>query len=163
MVRSPYRATAAVLFLALVAWTLQTWLHAGYFTVLAVLLLWGQVASFFLPTRYTLTDDAVTVRGLVTRREKAWSDFQSYLVDREGVLLSPFAERSRLERFRGLSLQFHGNRDQVIAFVEGAMARRREAADSDGAAGDGTPGQEGASGVGDEGQVPREGDRGVQP
>jgi hypothetical protein len=163
MVRSPVRATAAVLFLGLVAWTLQTWLHTGYFTVLAVFLLWGQVASFFLPTHYTLTDDTVTVRGVVTRREKSWTDFQSYLVDREGVLLSPFAERSRLERFRGLSLQFHGNRDQVIAFVEGAMARHREAAESGGAVGGGgTPDREGESGVGDEGQVAHEGDRGVQ-
>ena len=163
MIRSPYRAIAAVLFLALVAWTLQTWFHAGYFTVLAVLLLWGQVAGFFLPTRYTLTDDTVTVRGVVARREKAWTDFRSYLVDREGVLLSPFAERSRLERFRGLSLQFHGNRDEVIAFVESAMARRREAAEPGGAAeGGGKPDREGESGVGDEGQVAHEGDRGVQ-
>jgi hypothetical protein len=158
MVRSPVRATVAVLFLALVAWTLQSWLHVGYFTVLAVLLLWGQVATFFLPTRYTLTDDAVVVRGLVTRREKPWTDFQSYLVDRDGILLSPFAARSRLERFRGLSLQFHGNRDEVIAFVESAMARARDE-EAPGGARD----QEGEPRVGDEGQVAHEGDRGVQP
>jgi hypothetical protein len=160
MIRSPFRAVAAVVFLVLVAWTLQAWLHTGYFTVLAVLLLWGQVAGFFLPTRYTLTDDAVAVRGLLTRREKPWSEFRSYFVDREGLLLSPFAERSRLERFRGLSLQFHGNRDQVIAFVEAAMARRRQAAEA--AEDGGAPGREGASGVVDEGQRAREGDRGVQ-
>lgn len=163
MVRSPVRATVAVLFLGLVAWTLHSWLHTGYFTVLAVLLLWGQVASFFLPTRYTLTDDTVSVRGLLTRREKPWADFRSYFIDREGILLSPFAERSRLERFRGLSLQFHGNRDEVIAFVEGAMARRREAEQSGGAVGrDATRSREGESRVGDEGQVAHEGDRGVQ-
>jgi len=165
MIRSPLRAIAAVLFVALVAWTLQTWLHAGYFTVIAVLLVWGQVASFFLPTYYTLTEDSIAVRGALGRREKAWSDFRSYLIDREGVLLSPFAERSRLERFRGLSLQFHGNRDAVVAFVEDAMARRREAGPGDGTTGsdgDGKPGQEGASGVGDEGRVAHEEDRGVQ-
>lgn len=166
MIRSPFRAIAAILFVALVAWTLQTWLHAGYFTVIAVLLVWGQVASFFLPTYYTLTEDSIAVRGALGRREKAWSDFRSYLIDREGVLLSPFAERSRLERFRGLSLRFHGNREQVIAFVEDAMARRREKDPSDGttgSGGDGAPGREVTSGVGDEGQVAHEGDRGVQP
>jgi hypothetical protein len=164
MIRSPLRAITAVLFVALVAWTLQTWLHAGYFTVLAVLLVWGQVASFFLPTYYTLTDDTVTVRGIVSTREKPWTDFQSYLIDREGILLSPFAERSRLERFRGLSLQFHGNRESVVAFVEGAMERRLGAASSDGAAGrgGGAPEQEEVSGVGDEGQAAHEGDRGGQ-
>jgi hypothetical protein len=165
MIRSPFRAIAAVLFVALVAWTLQAWLNAGYFTIIAVLLVWGQVASFFLPTRYTLTDDAVTVRGLVSRREKPWTDFRSYLVDREGVLLSPFAERSRLERFRGLSLQFHGNREAVVAFVEDAMARGREAGPPDGApgpAGGGAPAREEKPGVVDEGQDAHDGDRGRQ-
>jgi hypothetical protein len=58
----------------------------------------------------------------VSRREKGWSEFRSYYVDREGLLLSPFTERSRLERFRGVSLQFHGNRDEVVAFVERVMS-----------------------------------------
>ena len=166
MIRSPFRAIAAIAFVALVAWTLQTWLQAGYFTVIAVLLVWGQVASFFLPTYYTLTEEEVSVRGLVSTREKAWTDFRSYLVDREGILLSPFEERSRLERFRGLSLQFHGNRDEVVAFVEAAMARTREAASTGGAEGcDGgrVPEPEEDSRVGDEGQVAHQGDRGVHP
>lgn len=167
MIRSPFRAIAAIAFVVLVAWTLQTWLHAGYFTVIAVLLVWGQVASFFLPTYYTLTEDGVAVRGALGRREKAWTDFRSYFTDREGVLLSPFEERSRLERFRGLSLQFHGNRDEVVAFVERAMARHRSGAPEsrtvDGSdAGGATPRREGASRVGDEGQVTHEGDRGLQ-
>jgi hypothetical protein len=165
MIRSPFRAAAAIAFVALVAWTLQTWLHAGYFTVIAVLLVWGQVASFFLPTYYTLTEDSIAVRGALGRREKAWSDFRSYLIDREGVLLSPFEERSRLERFRGLSLQFHGNRDDVVAFVDRAMARHQEGAPANETAGsdngaDAAPRREERFRVGDEGQTAHEGDRG---
>lgn len=118
MQRSPVRAVIGLLFIALVAWTLQSWLATGYFTVVAVLLLWGQVAGFYLPTRYSLDDDRVSVRGIVAKREKQWSDFRSYYVDSDGVLLSPFVSRSRLERFRGLSLMFHANREEVVAFVE---------------------------------------------
>ncbi|MCD4690108.1 hypothetical protein K8S17_01460 [bacterium] len=118
MQRNPVRAVIGLAFIALVAWTLQGWLNTGYFTIFAVLLLWSQVAGFYLPTRHELTSDTVTVRGIIARREKSWSDFRSYFVDRDGVLLSPFIGRSRLERFRGLSLQFHDNRDEVIAFVE---------------------------------------------
>jgi hypothetical protein len=121
MMRSPVRAAVGILFIALVAWTLQSWLRTGYFTVIAVLLLWGQVAGFYLPTRYALTDNGVSVRGIITKRNKEWGDFRSYFVDRDGVLLSPFIGRSRLERFRGLSLQFHGNRDDVVAFVKAAL------------------------------------------
>jgi hypothetical protein len=121
MLRSPVRALVAVAFLVIVAWFLQTWLRTGYFTVIAVLLVWGQVAGFFLPTWYELTDDGVSVRGLVSKREKSWSEFRTWYVDRDGVLLSPFLGPSRLARFRGVSLQFHGNRDEVVAFVERVM------------------------------------------
>ena len=121
MQRSPVRAVIGLLFIALVAWTLQSWLSTGYFTIVAVLLLWGQVAGFYLPTRYALDDRRVSVRGIVAKREKEWSDFRSYFVDSDGILLSPFVGRSRLERFRGLSLMFHANREEVIAFVEGKL------------------------------------------
>lgn len=126
MARSPYRAAAAVAFMVVVGWFLQSWLRTGYFTVIALLLVWGQVAGFFLPTRYELTDETVSVKGLVSRREKKWSEFRSYHVDREGILLSPFVGASRLARFRGTSLQFHGNRDEVTGFVERAMAEAGE-------------------------------------
>ncbi len=113
----------AVGFLALLGWALQTTFHTGYFTLLGVLLVWTQIASFFLPTRYSLSDEKVPVAGLVGRKEKAWTEFRSFLVDRDGMLLSPFPGRSRLERFRGLSLQFNGNRDEVVAFVERCVPR----------------------------------------
>ena len=147
MLRSPVRAVIAVAFIALMTWFIQSWLRTTYFTVIAVLLVWGQVAGFFLPTRFELTADGVSVRGLVSRREKDWSEFRSYYVDREGLLLSPFLERSRLERFRGVSLQFHGNREEVVAFVRRKMAR----SDSDGGE-EGQPNDEPAERLGDEGQ-----------
>lgn len=146
MLRSPVRAVLAVVFIAMMAWFIQSLMGTAYFTVIAVLLVWGQVAGFFLPTRFTLTDEKVVVRGLVARREKDWSDFRSYYVDREGLLLSPFLERSRLERFRGVSLQFHGNRDEVVAFVERVLGSAGGGAAEDGA--DDEP----AERLGDEGQ-----------
>ncbi len=130
MLRSPVRAVLAVAFVVLMAGTIQALFHTTYFTVVAVLLVWGQIAGFFLPTRFSLTEDGVSVRGLVSRREKDWSEFRSHYVDKEGVLLSPFIERSRLERFRGVSLQFHGNRDEVVAFVEHMMSRDDDTGDS---------------------------------
>ncbi len=130
MLRSPVRAVLAVAFVVLMAWTMQALFRTTYFTVVAVLLVWGQIAGFFLPTRFSLTGDGVSVRGLVSKREKSWGEFRSHYVDREGVLLSPFIERSRLERFRGVSLQFHGNRDEVVAFVEHIMARDDDTDDS---------------------------------
>ncbi len=124
LLRSPFRGAAALLFLALVGWTLQSWLRSVPFTVIALLLVWAQVAGFFLPTRYSLSEKGVVVKGLVTRRERSWSEFRSFTVDREGLLLSPFPRPSRLARFRGVALQFHGNRDEVVSFVKAMMGRR---------------------------------------
>jgi hypothetical protein len=124
--RHPIRAVLALAFIGLLGWTIQALFQTSYFTVLALLLVWSQVADFFLPTRYELDDSTVRVRGLVGRKEKSWSDFRSYHVDPSGMLLSPFLERSRLERFRGTSLQFHGNRDEVVSFVEQAMTETEE-------------------------------------
>ena len=121
--RSPLRALLAIGFIALVGWTLAEWLGSPLFALVAMLLLSAQVVGFFVPTRYELDEERVVVRGLVGRQVKPWSDFHSYYVDPEGVLLSPFVERSRLERFRGVSLQFHGNRDEVVQFVEDRMGR----------------------------------------
>ena len=148
MLRSPVRAVLAVAFVVLMALTIQALFRTTYFTVVAVLLVWGQVAGFFLPTRFLLTDDGVSVRGLVSRREKGWNEFRSHYVDGEGLLLSPFIERSRLERFRGVSLQFHGNRDEVVAFVERMMARGDDTGDS----AEGGESDEPAERMGDEGQ-----------
>ena len=148
MLRSPIRAVLAVAFVVLMAWTIQAMFRTTYFTVVAVLLVWGQVAGFFMPTRFSLTGDGVSVRGLVSRREKDWSEFRSYYVDRGGVLLSPFMERSRLERFRGVSIQFHGNRDAVVAFVERMMARNDDTGDS----AEGGETDEPVERLGDEGQ-----------
>jgi hypothetical protein len=147
MLKSPVRAVLAAAFIAVMAWTIQSLLNTTYFTVIAVLLVVGQVAGFFLPARFELTEKKVSVKGLVARREKVWSEFRSYYVDREGILLSPFIERSRLERFRGFSLQFHGNRDEVVAFVERMMARD----DPEGAA-EGGDADEPVERLGDEGQ-----------
>jgi hypothetical protein len=121
VVRSPWRAAMAIAIIGLLGWTIQSVARNWFFTAVGLLLVWGQVASFFVPTRYALSDEKVIVRGLLARKEKPWSDFRSYHLDREGVLLSPFVGPSRLERFRGLSLQFHGNKGDVMAFVERAM------------------------------------------
>ena len=154
MLKSPVRAVLAVAFMVVMAWFIQSLFRTTYFTVVAVLLVWGQVAGFFLPTRFALTDEGVSVRGLVSRRQKGWGDFRSWYVDREGLLLSPFTERSRLERFRGVSLQFHGNRDEVVGFVERVM--KMEAPPGSGAAADeerkGGREDESRERLGDEGQ-----------
>jgi hypothetical protein len=45
-------------------------------------------------------------------------------VDKNGVLLSPFAGRSRLENFRGVYVRFGQNKDQVVNFVRSKIEKK---------------------------------------
>ena len=83
------------------------------FVVLTVLFLAGSVISFFLPIRYIFTSDEVRVITPLSRKIRKWAEFKSYYVDPNGILLSPFLKKSRLERFRGIYL-IRGNRQEGV-------------------------------------------------
>ena len=87
-------------------------------TALGILFLGGAVAPFYLPTRYTMDDQSISIRTLATSREKPWSRYRRAAADRHGVLLSPYDHRTRLDRFHGLNLRYdEPDRERVLAFV----------------------------------------------
>lgn len=86
-------------------------ISAGLFLLVAPLTalvlsfgLWGSLAAFFLPSRYTLQEQALIVRvGPLTQRYP-WARFRRVLRDRNGLLLSPFTKPHKLDSFRGVFL-----------------------------------------------------------
>lgn len=92
-----------------------------FLTGLSVVIMLASLSSFFLPTRYELNQEKVKIRFFLTMREREWSAFRSFYVDKNGVLLSPFAKPSRLENFRGIYVRFNRNKDQVVEFVKSKM------------------------------------------
>ncbi|MDH3891612.1 MAG: divalent metal cation transporter [candidate division Zixibacteria bacterium] len=108
---------AVSLFIIIVAMAVFYSTDSRVFTVLALVVMLGSLAKFYFPTSYRLTAENVTVKTTTTTISKPWSQYRSFYPDKNGLLLSPFAEPSRLENFRGLYLMFSGNRDEVIAFV----------------------------------------------
>jgi hypothetical protein len=92
-------------------------------TVVSVVILLGALSPFFLPTYYELTSDKIKVRFFLNQREKEWSFYRSFYVDKNGVLLSPFAKPSRLENFRGMYIRFDQNKDQVVKFVSSKIKK----------------------------------------
>jgi len=95
-------------------------------TGLAVIIMLASMSSFFLPTRYELDQKKVKIRFFFTNREREWSAFRSFYVDKNGVLLSPFAKPSRLENFRGVYVRFSRNKDQVVDFVRSKIGERKD-------------------------------------
>lgn len=97
------------------------------FGVLAMVVLFLSLAKFFLPTKFIITDKTITIKTTTQKTTKPWSIFRSFYPDRNGVLLSPFAEPSRLENFRGMYLIFADNREQVVETLSTILKKSDEA------------------------------------
>jgi hypothetical protein len=109
-------ATVVVILIALFAFI--SWYTASLFMGLVLTMVVAlSLASYFTPTWYTLTDEGIAVRTLVTKMQRPWSVYRSCWPDKNGVLLSPFPHPSRLENFRGVFIRFEDNRDEVVRFV----------------------------------------------
>ncbi len=92
-------------------------LYGPFYALLAVAILGGSLSSFFLPTHYVLYAGGLESRFLGVHRRFTWDQFRSYYPDKNGVLLSPFVQPSRLENFRGFYLRFDGQRENVLRIV----------------------------------------------
>lgn len=94
-----------------------TLLYGPFYGVLALVILGGSLATYFLPTDYFFYTGGLESVFLGVRRRFTWDQFRSCYPDRHGVLLSPFPQPSRLENFRGIYLRFDGQASKIMAIV----------------------------------------------
>lgn len=120
--RRPWVSVAVSVFI--VACCAITFVSTGstWFAGLALAILTGSLAKFYFPTRYRLSSKGVTIKTTTQTLTKEWKLYRSCYPDRNGILLSPFEEPSRLENFRGLYLIFNNNADDVTSFVRRHIA-----------------------------------------
>ena len=99
------------------------WLFQSVFVVLlSAIFVTSPLYRYFVPFRYELYEHQLVVTAPFYRLTKAWSNFRSYYVDKNGVLLSPFTKPSRLENFRGVYLRFGANRLEAVDFIKSKIA-----------------------------------------
>jgi hypothetical protein len=117
--KRPLVTTLVIIFILLIAIGIYTWTLSPLFTALATMILIGSLSGYFFPTTYKFFDDQLVVRYTVTTLRKEWSQYRSFYKDRNGVLLSPFTQRSRLENFRGIYVRFGDcDRERVMDFIK---------------------------------------------
>ncbi len=114
----PLVAGLVAVFVLILAFLVYTWTASWFFVALTFLVLWGSLSQFFVRTKFTFTERKVRVQYIVNKVEKEWSQYRSFYVDKNGVLLSPFLRPSRLENFRGLYVRFADNRDEVLNVIK---------------------------------------------
>lgn len=98
------------------SWAVLASLRSAYLAALAAAILLVSVAAFLVPTHYRVDDDGVEERRLGRRRFRAWAELRRVQVGPGAALVSPFAKKHLLDRYRGIIVSFDGaDRDAVIA------------------------------------------------
>ena len=119
----PLVSVGIVLLVLLIVFMTYNTTGSVFFGLLACIVMFVSLARFFLPTHYRMSDKGVTVKTTTQTISKNWTEYRSFYPDKNGVLLSPFAEPSRLENFRGIYIMFNNNRVEVTEFVKSHIAQ----------------------------------------
>jgi len=117
MRESPGRAIIFWLVLIFTLWMVYWNIESILFTIFAGLLLLGSLSSFYLPTTYIIDNKGAGSKRLLHKRKVEWERVRSISDEENGVFLSPFPIKSRLENFRGIFLPYRGNRMEVLELI----------------------------------------------
>jgi hypothetical protein len=112
---SPKRAVIAVLAPVIVCLLVYFWMPSWFWVGLAFLLIISSELPFFLKTRYRFDEKGVSQKRGGVVQSRTWEQIKTYYPDRTGVLVSPFVQKTWLENFRGLYLQFGKHREEVLS------------------------------------------------
>lgn len=122
--RQPGRAVAVVaVALAAGAWA-YVLLGSLLLAAVAAGLLLASVGEFLFPVVYRLTPEQAEARNPFAWRRIAWAQVRRVALAEDAILLSPLAEPSRRDAFRGVLLRCAANRQEVLT----AVRRYRDAA-----------------------------------
>ncbi len=90
--------------------------------MLAVVVLFLALNTYFLPITYLLTDKGIEIdkRLFTTRYE--WKQFRRWFRTTGGVVISPFSRRNHLDNFRGVHLLLPADPQPIVAYLEKRFA-----------------------------------------
>ena len=85
--------------------------------LVAVLLLAASMGDYLAPIHFTITPEYVECRNITGKKRILWSAAINCKFSDDGMLISSVDSSSPLVAFRGVTLYFEANRDEVIDFV----------------------------------------------
>jgi len=115
---SPKKSVFLVSFLIFLLVGIQFLFGSLGITLFSIVFLFGSLRQYFLPFRYEVYNNQITVSSFLSKQDRAWNEFRSYYVDQHGILLSPFPKPSRLENFRGIYVRFGLDRSMVLDLIQ---------------------------------------------
>jgi hypothetical protein len=107
--------------IAVLMWDMPLFYYLG----MAIFLI--SLITYFIPTKYELDENKITITYLMIKVEKKYKDFGCYYLDNKGIMLGTFKKPRRLDPFRGTSLRFSKTRaekSELLAILERKIGNR---------------------------------------
>lgn len=121
-----YRRVIFVLAIVGIPLGLLKTLESPVWAFFATVFLLGATSAYWLPTRFSIDHDAILVQRWFWKRRVEFSNLKRIDHDPNGLFVSPFAVRSRLDGHRGLLLMEPPHRDEVEQFIRARIAPHPE-------------------------------------
>lgn len=113
------RSTLLLLFLLSILVVIYISFKSTLYLLFSAILLIAPLYKYFLPFHFCCRIDHLVVTACCYKVERQWSNFRSYYVDKNGVLLSPFAKPTRLENFRGTYIRFGTHPpEEIVNYIQ---------------------------------------------
>lgn len=121
----PMAAAVVSVLVLIIFYMVYSMTHNAIMILVAILIFFISLSTFYFPTRYTIDEKKVTIKYLYTVKDRNLSAFRTSYPGRRGILLSPFLQPSRLENYRGFYLRYAKfNKEEVDRFVEDLLGER---------------------------------------
>jgi hypothetical protein len=95
--------------------------------ILALVVLFLALNTYFLPITYTLTDKGIEVDKRLFTARYEWKQFRRWFRTTGGIVISPFSRKNYLDNFRGVHLLLPADGGKTrMSKVESRMSVRTE-------------------------------------
>lgn len=98
---------------------------SAIWALFSLVFLLGTTAAYWLPTRFTITEDAIELKRWYWIRRKTFRELGRVELDPNGLFVSPFAKPSRLDGHRGMLLMEPPQREEVLQYIRQRIAESR--------------------------------------
>jgi hypothetical protein len=100
---TPTKTVVASVFV--LAFVVFSWVVFGpMLGILAVIVLFVALNTYFLPVTYTLADKGIEVDKRLFTAHYEWKQFRRWFRTSGGIVISPFSRKNYLDNFRGVHL-----------------------------------------------------------
>jgi len=109
----PLSKTLVLFCIVLAFFTAASFTFSLSYGMATLVLLLLSLVRYFFPTSYEISEKGITVSFFIFKRHRDWNTYLRYALHKDGIYLSPFKTKSRLDSFRGDFLKFNKDSDPI--------------------------------------------------